>query len=176
MLVTLTGTYWPGNPNKRGPFEGKSYHVPPGTVLVEYVGDQSPFDDPHVALRIQLGHYSAEQIEVMRTMARRAVKPWANLERVIRKGQGLGEMKRFSRTYKWGHGKASKPMAAPGEPGSWFQLMTARDADILKASEAGYQFRIHPDEPPLLLLPATDIRLVQKDDVRNYGELRRYKW
>lgn len=173
MLVEIKDTRWPGNSSRVGPFEGRQYDVPPGCVLVEYVGDESPFDDPFVSLRIQMGQYSPDQVEIIREMARRAIKPWSNLKRVIHKGQGNGEL-RFSRSYQWGHGKATKAPAEPGDPGSFFQLMTNRDADLLKSSEAGYQFRIHPHEPQRIITPAKDIRVVQRDDFRNYSFRRSF--
>jgi hypothetical protein len=169
MLVEIKGTLHPGNPSAVGPFEGRTYDVPPGYVLVEYVGDESPFDDPYVTLRIQMGKYTPDQVEVLREMARRAIKPWAHLRRTITKGGGFGEIPGFSRSYVFGHGQRHKPPAEPGEPGSFYQLMTNRDADLLKSSEAGYQFRIHPHDPPRIITPPTDIRIVQRDDMRNYG-------
>jgi hypothetical protein len=169
MEVTITGSRHPAFPDRPGPFEGRVYDVPPGAVLVEYVGDQSPFDDPFVTLKIQMGKYSADAVAIMREMARRAIKPWPHLRRTLTKGGGKGEFPGFSRSYVFGHGQRHKPPVEPGQPGSFFQLMTNRDADLLKSSEAGYQFRIYPHEESILVIPSTDIRIVQRDDFRNYG-------
>lgn len=150
-----------------GKWYGRKYEVPPGYVLVEFVGDQSPFDDPFVAMRIQLGHYSRDQIEVMRAMARRAVKPWKNLKRYVAKSHVPG----LSRDYTWGTGDPKKPLMDPGEPGSFIQMMTNRDADLLRSSDSGYQFVIHPIEDQIIV-PPTDIRIVERDDFGQGKQLR----
>lgn len=166
MIVTITGSRWPANYRLKGPFEGREYDVPPGAVLVEYIGDQSPFDDPYVAMRIATGGYTPDQVAVIREMARRAIKPWHNLRRVIKKGTGAGEIKRFSRSYVFGTGKAHRHPIEPGEPGSFFQLMTNHDADLLKSTDSGYQFRIYPHEEPRIIIPACNIKIVQREDLR----------
>src|SRR6187551_744395 len=119
MLVTIEHSQNPGDPRKPGPWEGRQYEVPTGCCLVEFMGDQSPFDDPYVAMRISVGGYTRDQVELLREMARRAIKPWRNLRRILHKGQGDGEFKHFSRTYVFGHGNARKPLVEPGEPGSF---------------------------------------------------------
>lgn len=146
---------------------GKKFDVPPGYVLVEFVGDQSPFDDPWVTMRIQLGHYTADQVEVMREMAKRAVKPWKNVRRFIAKSHIPG----LSRNYTWGTGKDRLPLMEPGEPGSFIQLMTNHDADLLKSSDSGYQFVIHPIEEKLIV-PPSEIKIVQRDDFGHKSRLR----
>lgn len=166
MIVKITGSRWPGLVSRVGPFEGREYDVPPGAVLVEYIGDISPFDDQFVRLKLGVGGYTPDQAEIIREMARRAIKPWPRLRRFILKGQGPGEIKRFSRNYTWGTAKEHKHPIEPGEPGSFFQLMTNHDADLLKSDPSGYQFRMYPYEEPRLITPACDIRVVKREDIQ----------
>lgn len=119
------------------------------TVEVEWVGERSPLESPLVEYKLARqgmpDGFTPHQAAVIRAAAKLRIGRWKGHSREIGVRDGL------SRTYLWGH-----------RVKTFVRRMPYPDAERLKASASGHEFRIvgHEPDPSPLRLPEGHIRLV----------------
>ncbi|MGN6033532.1 MAG: hypothetical protein ACTHQE_17905 [Thermomicrobiales bacterium] len=147
---------------------------PAGHVWLEWVGEASPTDNPVVQFNMVLRRYTPEQMDMIRTLARRRIARVENhTRRIFKQGNGYGELPHLS-VPALVFGPSVK--VKPGEFGSFIQAVTFRDADIIKGSICGHEFRIwreHDGEPELNVnLPNGSITLAKPEQFADTPEGR----
>lgn len=119
-------------------------------VWVEWIGQPSPMRSPTVQ-RLMIGNkrLPLEKKQAIRFVAANVVvRVDGTTSRTLRSGNGVGQISGLSQDWTWGPGFTKKPngrtivWSATGEPGSYIQRMPYRDADLLKQSICGPEFRI----------------------------------
>lgn len=155
---------------------GRRYDVPPGYVLVEWVGEESPLDDEWVKWKMATRQFNPDQLAVLREMARIAVKPHVgHVRRTFNPGRGFGEIPHLSKRYVFGN----QPDRPATDKRSTIQMMTANDARLLTDSESGNEFRVYDNAgtadvaPPRLVFPKGDITITKAQPFRQFGDFRR---
>lgn len=125
-------------------------------VEVEWVGEPSFIRNPVVALRLALvgqdKGFTPHQAAVIRAANRIRSGAFPGVTRSV------GPRSGFSRHYTWGHKNQKTSI----------QRMTMADADKLKASRDGHEFRIIGVESPpaLLTLPDVGLRMVSDKEFK----------
>jgi len=147
---------------------------PAGHVWLEWVGEVSPTDNPVVQFNMVTRRYTAEQMDMIRTLARRRIARVENhTRRVFKQGNGYGEIPHLS-VPALVFGPSVK--VKPGEFGSFIQAVTFRDADTIKGSICGHEFRIWRErdgEPELNVnLPNGSITLARPEQFADTAEGR----
>jgi hypothetical protein len=149
---------------------GRTYDVPKGYVLIDWVGEESPLDDEWVRFKLASGAFTVDQMAVLREMARSAIKPHVGHSRTFYPGKGFGEIPGLTGPVRFGH----DPRKPATQRTSTLQMVTARDADLITQSASGNEFRVYDNEgeadvaPPRLIFPKGEVALV---DHRRYGTL-----
>lgn len=113
---------------------------PKGCVWVEWVGEISPLHNPVIQYKLITGQLPAEDAEILRSIARLRVARVEGISwRGLHAGNGSGEIPHFTEpVVVWGPDRNAKP----GAIGSYIQALTHADADKVKSSDVGHQFRI----------------------------------
>jgi hypothetical protein len=159
------------------PYKGAVYHVPPGYVLIEWVGAFNPFDEPFVRLNLTLGKYTADQAALIRTLVNTGHRPYNDkIARRMEKHNGYHGLPGLSRDITWG----PKSRAKPGDPGSFVQMVTCKDADILKSSPNWHEFQILQEEPerpkPFIIRPPCEFVYLGEQHLRSVEQITRTRW
>lgn len=113
---------------------------PTGTVWIEWTGEPSPYENPTIMYKAVLGQIDAGTREVLDAMDQmRIVRIEGITYRTLRQGNGLGEIPHMTEpVYVWG----PNHKAAPGQIGSFVQALSNADADRVKSSNVGHEFRV----------------------------------
>lgn len=121
-----------------------------GYRRIEWIGEQSPLDEPFVQFNLAMGHYTPEQEAILRRAAVLAHLRRDHIsERVLTKDRdGLSE------DVRWGP-----------HPGMFVRTVSNADADKILSCNDGHEFRdldaMEPDEPTVLHPPLA-IKLVSE--------------
>lgn len=147
---------------------------PPGTVWVEWVGEPSPLDDDFIRLGIAAGRFTPDQVEVLRALSKRRIGPVDGVaRRILRGGNGYGEIPRLCQAWTWG----PSMKAAPGLPGATIQALPFGDADAVKGSDSGHEFTVHGEQDgaavPAIALPTGRVILAEPEQFRDFAGFRR---
>lgn len=131
---------------------------PRKTRRIEWVGEQSPLDNPVIAFNLLTGRYSPQRAKAIRWAAAKANT------RVMR-----------IRVFEHDHHLSMAPQAHLGrsyvwsEANGYVQEVDYRDVDGILAGPNGHEFRDvtdrDPDEPDALVLPPEVMRLVEQERV-----------
>ncbi|HEY7119515.1 MAG TPA: hypothetical protein VH475_23185 [Tepidisphaeraceae bacterium] len=133
------------------------------TVAVTWVGEPALFDNPVTQYRVfltrhnlppqgGLSPYTREQLAALEAAMRIRIIPFPGHTRELGPRDGL------SREYRWGHAAGSRTIP-----------VRYADAEKIKASPSGHEFRL-PDEPesPFATVP-TNLRLVGATEYEGIG-------
>ena len=116
-----------GEPDATPPEER---YVDPGYVLMEWVGDRSPFAEVRLAMAVQLGQIPAAIVKAWRETTHRLMFS-TRVPGVIHK-EMTAERDGMSQDYVWGP-----------HPSAYIQRVTYADADKILSGLDGHEFRIH---------------------------------
>lgn len=105
-------------------------YVGPGSVLLEWVGDRSPFAEVRLGMAVQLGLIPAAVVNAWRELSHRLMFS-TRVPGVIHK-EMTAERDGMSQDYVWGP-----------HPSAYLQRVTYADADRILSSPDGHEFRIH---------------------------------
>ncbi len=107
--------------------------APSRTVVLEWVGERNPLDDPATRERLMRGQLPPSQAALLRRAAARAVTPAGNRRRVLEAAhdpRALAPVPGLSRSYCW-------------ERRNGFLVeVTLRDADVILSSGCAHEFRL----------------------------------
>ena len=118
---------------------GKAVEPEQGFVWLEWIGQPSPSYSPTVRMLMVGKKLSPQKKKVLRDIMERAiVRVDGRTRRIMRRGNGYGQIPHLSQDWIWG----PKANAKPGQPGSYIQKVPYRDADLLKSSAAGKEWRV----------------------------------
>lgn len=162
--------------NLRPIYDPKTMQPPPkGHVWVEWTGEASPFENPVVQYRSLMGQFTAEQTDMLHALAKlRIARVERKTTRTLRGGNGVGQINGLSvPVVRWGPFEN----VPAGSRGSFIQALTFADADKVKASASGGEFRIwweRDGEPRLdIVLPGGAVQIVKAENFKHFGEFRR---
>lgn len=118
LFGTLTGP----NPTPAG-----ERYVPPGRVLVEWLGDASPYGHAQIAAAVQLGFIPKQ---IVAAYELHTVRMTTRIDTVTHHTM-TQERDGMSETVTWGP-----------HLGSYVQEVSTKDADVLLSGTMGHQFRV----------------------------------
>ena len=106
---------------------------PTRTVVLEWVGERSPLDDPAIRYRLAMLEFTPLQSRALREAAARSVTRAGNRRRVLEAGpdpRALAPVPGLSRSYCW-------------ERANGFRVaVTLADADVILSSGCGHEFEL----------------------------------
>jgi hypothetical protein len=144
---------------------------PAGRYWLEWIGDQSPMQDPFIEYKMARGGFTPEQVAVIRAMTRDAVIRVNNTVSLsMVRHNGPGGQPGLSQDYTFG----PRLRARPGDPGSYVQHVTSRDLEILVTSPNGHQFtHIGAPDEDLLIQPPAEIVFTNRQQFKDYRAFAR---
>ncbi len=145
-------------------------------VYLEWVGQPSPFDSIGIQWMMIGNKLSPKIKRAIREMAAYGVRRVNGSTRRILEQRHIAGL---SQDYIWGPNERAKP----GTPTSYIQIVTHRDAELIKASDVADEFRILgmkeqdgdriENEMERLLLPTTKVTLINEQMYRHFTSLEK---
>jgi len=118
---------------------GKAVQPETGYVWLEWIGQPSPTISPTVRFLMLRDRLPAIYKKAIRTIAAGAIRRVdGKTSRTIERGNGYGQIPGLTQTWTFG----PKKNAGRGQRGSYIQKVPNRDADLIKSSPSGKEFRV----------------------------------
>jgi len=119
--------------------DGKAVEPERGYVWLEWLGQPTPTDSPTIQSLMLGTKLPLTKKLAVRKIAEKAVRRVdGKTRRIIRRGNGIGQIPHLSQDWIFGNSK----YARPGTRGAYIQKVPVRDADLIKSSTSGKEFRV----------------------------------
>ena len=119
--------------------DGKAVEPERGYVWLEWIGQPTPTDSPTIQSLMLGDKLPLFKKQAVRLIAEKSIRRVdGKTRRIMRPGNGFGQIPHLSQVWMFG----KKKYARPGTLGSYIQKVPVRDADLIKSSSSGKEFRV----------------------------------